>query len=192
MRLTAALAIGSGSTLGVYASSAMPDVFLGFGVLAAGLFLLWSERLPVRARWMVLLVVAIAAAAHPTHGPVLIGAVLVLAFASWLFPALLPSAAKRALVSVLLAALAGAAAIVIAREVGSRVLGEPLRYPLFSWHVLSRMDLAASFWTGPVLPNRLRSVPFATAPSTMPKLSSGIPTRRGACSASPMPTPGCV
>lgn len=129
MRLTAALAIGLGSTLGVYASSAMPDVFLGFGVLAAGLFLLWSERLPVRARWMVLLVVAIAAAAHPTHGPVLIGAVLVLAFASWLFPALLPSAAKRALVSVLLAALAGAAAIVIAREVGSRVLGEPLRYP---------------------------------------------------------------
>ncbi|MCX7631170.1 MAG: hypothetical protein N2038_13095 [Geminicoccaceae bacterium] len=37
--------LASGSTIGVFASTAMPDPFVGAGVLAAGLLLLWWHRL---------------------------------------------------------------------------------------------------------------------------------------------------
>lgn len=123
-----AVALGIGSTLGIYVSTTMPDVFVGFGVLAAGLVLVWGDRLRPLGRASLSLLVTAAAAAHPTHAPVILFAMIVLALGSWLVPGL-RAPSRNAFVTVVAATLAGAAAILLAREVGSHILGERLRYP---------------------------------------------------------------
>lgn len=123
-----AVAMGIGSTLGIYVGTTMPDVFVGFGVLAAGLVLVWGDRLRPLERASLSLLVTAAAAAHPTHAPVISVAVITLALASWLAPGL-RAPSRKAFVTVVAATVAGGAAILLAQQVGSRVLGERLRYP---------------------------------------------------------------
>ncbi|MCS6779308.1 MAG: hypothetical protein NZ555_06365 [Geminicoccaceae bacterium] len=126
----AVLALASGSTLGIYASVAMPDLFVGLGVLAAGLLILWSDRLGAIGRFLLLVLVIAASAVHATHAPVILAAVSVLALVASLSGSPIAWSRGPALL-VVAACLLGVAATALAREAASRVVGEPLRNPPF-------------------------------------------------------------
>lgn len=126
----AALALATGSTLGIYAGVVMPDLFAGLGVLAAGLLILWSDRIGWIGRFLLFVLVAAASAVHATHAPVILVAVALLVVAAALCRGGI-AWSRGAALAVVAACLLGIAAGALTREAASRVIGEPLRNPPF-------------------------------------------------------------
>lgn len=126
----AALALATGSTLGIYTGVVMPDLFAGLGVLAAGLLILWRDRIGTIGRLLLCVLVAAASAVHATHAPVILAAVAVLGLVAALSRGAV-TCSRGAALAVVAACLLGIAASALAREAASRVLGEPLRNPPF-------------------------------------------------------------
>ena len=132
--IIAALAVGS--SLPLFASMAMPDIFAGLSALGAILLLVCGRRLsgPEQAGLFVLTVFA--AAAHPTHLGVLLGLVALAAIACVWRPVRV-LIGRQVPMAIGLAACAAAVAIAAASLLGSLLEPGPLRLPVLAARVLA-------------------------------------------------------
>lgn len=118
------------TALPFFAAFIMPDIFTGLSIIAAGLLLLFFDRLSTFARWALAAVIAYAMGAHNSNA-LLMAAALPIGIAVVGLRTSMRDGLRRAL-PIAAAVLAGIAALVLA-SIGLRmVFGRPVQNPPFA------------------------------------------------------------
>lgn len=83
-RFGAVAALASCTGAAWYVSTAMPDIFAGILILAVLLLTLFFERLSMRSRLVLIIVIAVAITVHASHLPIALAMLVAGVFADWI------------------------------------------------------------------------------------------------------------